>query len=399
MTGGRAVSSISRVGAACCGCAACAAVCPTRCIAMKEDKGGFARPVVDAGGCTGCGACSKACPALSERRGDGVLSTSWAVSRDDRLLERSSSGGVFGQMARRVISRGGTVYGARWERACRSVSHARADDPSSLEPLLMSKYLQSTVRPKTYALVGRDLAEGRTVLYCGTACQVAGLTGYLESRGVARDRLLAVDVICHGAPSPLLWERWRAHVGRSRLSRVRAVDFRRKYPSWEGYSVAYGLSGGREVLVPHAEDWYLLAFLRNICLRPSCAACPAKGRCGSDVTLGDFWGIGGAHPEVDRSRGVSAMIARTERGMRAIEEIADALVSGPSEYAFVLEGNPSLERSPAPHPDREAFMSALSSGAGAAELRRRWPLGLPPEPTVADRFGRRLLGLLKGRNR
>lgn len=399
MTGGRAVSPISRVGAACCGCAECAAACPARCISMKADKEGFARPVVDASGCTGCGACSKACPALSGRRGDGVLSTSWAVSRDGRLLDRSSSGGVFGQMARRVISRGGAVYGARWERACRSVSHARADDPSSLEPLLMSKYLQSTVRPETYAVVERDLAEGRTVLYCGTACQVAGLTGHLEARGVERGRLLAVDVICHGAPSPLLWERWRAHVGRSRLSRVRAVDFRRKDPSWEGYSVAYGLSGGRELLVPHAEDWYLLAFLRNICLRPSCAACPAKGRCGSDVTLGDFWGIGRAHPEVDRSRGVSALIARTERGARAIEEISDALVSGPSEYASVLEGNPSLERSPAPHPDREAFMSALSSGAGAAELRRRWPLGLPPEPTVADRFGRRLLGLLKGRNR
>lgn len=153
------------------------------------------------------------------------------------------------------------------------------------------------------------------------------------------------------------------------------------------------------MLVPHTEDWHLLAFLRNICLRPSCAACPVKGRSGSDVTLGDFWGIGRAHPEVDRSRGVSAVIARTEEGARAIEEISDALVSGPSEYASVLEGNPSLERSPVPHPDREAFMSALSSGAGAAELRRRWPLGLPPGPTVADRIGQRLLGLLKGRNR
>lgn len=157
MTGGRAVSPISRVGAACCGCAACAAACPARCISMKADKEGFARPVVDADGCTGCGACSKACPALSGRRGDGALSTSWAVSRDGRLLARSSSGGVFGQMARRVISRGGAVYGARLERVCRSVSHARADDPSSLEPLLMSKYLQSTVRPETYAMVGSDL--------------------------------------------------------------------------------------------------------------------------------------------------------------------------------------------------------------------------------------------------
>ena len=256
----------------------------------------------------------------------------------------------------------------------------------------MSKYLQSLVGPEIYDMVESDLDAGRQVLYCGTACQVAGLMGFLDARGADRGGLVAVDVICHGAPSPLLWDRWRAHVGRSRLSRVKAVDFRRKDPSWEGYSVAYGLSSGGEVLVPHAEDWYLLAFLRNICLRPSCAICPAKGRCGSDVTLGDFWGVGGAHPEVDRSRGVSAVIARTEKGARAIEEISDRLLSGPSRYASVLEGNPSLEKPPVPHPDREDFMMALSSGATAAELRRRWPFGLPPEPTVTERLSRRILG-------
>ncbi len=248
----------------------------------------------------------------------------------------------------------------------------------------MSKYLQSTVLPETYAMVGRDLAEGRTVLYCGTACQVAGLTGYLESRGVARARLLAVDVICHGAPPPLLWERWRAHVGRSLPSRIKAVDFRRKDPPWEGYSVAYGMPGGRKVLVPHAEDWYLLAFLRSICLRPSCAACPAKGRCGSDVTLGDFWG-GRRGPPGSRPVARRVGCDRThgegdagDRGDRRRPRV------GPVGVRLRARGQPVARKVPrAASGQRDIHVGALlrRRGRGAAQALATRP------PAGADRCG------------
>lgn len=397
MTCNRVPAPISVAGGACCGCAACAAACPSGCITMKADGEGFDRPVVDSDKCTGCGLCARVCPVFSERREDDVLSTSWAVARDGELLGRTSSGGVFGVLAKSVISQGGTVYGARWEDGCRVVAHARADDGDSVAPLLMSKYLQSKVRPEIHRMVEVDLKAGRPVLFCGTACQVAGLTGYLKAKGTARDGLLAVDVICHGAPSPLLWQRWMRHVGHARLSSVLSVEFRRKDPSWEAYSVAYRLALGRELVVPHATDWYLLAFLRNICLRRSCATCPAKGRCGSDATLGDFWGIGRVHPEVGRDRGVSAVIVRTERGRLAFEKETESLTSGRSEYRAVLEGNPSLGHAPSPHPERDAFMAELAKGAGAAKLRKLWPLGLPPEPSVPERVVRKILGLFESR--
>lgn len=369
---------VDAVGAACCGCGACAAACPRGCVSMAPDAEGFLRPEVDTGRCDGCGLCGLACPAVAAREGrlapDEPRSVRWAYARDGGLLDRSSSGGVFGLLARDCLSRGGAVYGAAFSGDLRSVRHARAGSTGELGPLLRSKYVQSEVGREVYAGVASDLREGRPVLFCGTACQVAGLRLRLSALRVPADGLLCADVICHGAPSPALWRAWAAHLGTEEGSALAGVNFRAKDPSWEGYSLEYRFADGGRRLVGHLDDWYLLAFLKNICLRPSCAACPAKRRCGSDLTLGDFWGVGAAHPEVPRERGVSAVVINTEAGERALERISGDLESGPSGYASVLAGNPSLERPPAPHPDRGAFMAALAAGAGVDGLMARWPL-------------------------
>ena len=45
----------------CCGCGACASVCPEKCITFAADGEGFLCPSVDAKKCVGCNACTKAC--------------------------------------------------------------------------------------------------------------------------------------------------------------------------------------------------------------------------------------------------------------------------------------------------------------------------------------------------
>lgn len=49
----------------CCGCSACASVCPKGAIAMFPDIEGFLYPVVDAGKCVGCEVCLRVCPLKS----------------------------------------------------------------------------------------------------------------------------------------------------------------------------------------------------------------------------------------------------------------------------------------------------------------------------------------------
>lgn len=43
----------------CCGCTACASICPKGCIAMKADEEGFCYPQIDEALCIDCGLCEK----------------------------------------------------------------------------------------------------------------------------------------------------------------------------------------------------------------------------------------------------------------------------------------------------------------------------------------------------
>lgn len=120
------------------------------------------------------------------------------------------------------------------------------------------------------------------------------------------------------------------------------------------------------------QDWYMKAFLANASLRPSCFVCPAKRGCGSDITLGDFWGFQGIHPEVDYSKGVSAVICNTEKGVAAFETVADLVDCGDATIEQVLAGNPSLVKSVAPYEKRDEFMEDLASGMDIEELMSKY---------------------------
>lgn len=46
----------------CCGCTACASVCPKQAISMQEDEDGFEYPEIDTLKCVECQMCMKVCP-------------------------------------------------------------------------------------------------------------------------------------------------------------------------------------------------------------------------------------------------------------------------------------------------------------------------------------------------
>lgn len=393
-----ASEDIALLGDRCCGCGACVAACPKSCLSMEADVWGFQRPQVDATTCVNCGRCVSACPALSPGETDSARAVLWAQSRDSEELARSSSGGVFGLMASDVLASGGIVVGAAWDNGFHLVSHAIADDKNGLNALMRSKYVQSRVPLEVYQGVRRSLRSGRRVLFSGTACQVAGLRRYLGSMANS-DLLLTVDVICHGVPAPELWARWaeyREHIANAPLS---DVNLRSKTTGWLSYSASYSYEAEKEdglrvECVVFRDDWYFKAFLSNACLRPSCFSCPAKRRCGSDVTLGDFWGVQSAHPEVDYSGGVSAVICNTAKGVGALEVVSPLLDSGFTTFEKVLAGNPNLVASVVPYSRYSEFMFDVADGRTVPELMHKYTF----EPTLVQRvrlhLGRAKRGLI-----
>lgn len=386
------------LGDACCGCGACAAKCPKACIEMKADGCGFLRPEVDAGACVGCGGCDTVCPAMGKRPQDGVESVLWAKSKDESERLASSSGGMFALLAHEVLATGGVVCGAAWEPGCKGVRHVLVEAEDDLNAVMRSKYVQSKIGRDVYEGVRVALRAGRRVLFTGTACQVAGVKAYLGKLADSND-FLAVDVICHGVPSPLLWEKWATWRERRAGAPLRDVNMRSKTTGWLSYSASYAYTRGAEKDGPvvcdggvFGDDWYFKAFLSNTSLRSSCYACPAKRSCGSDITLGDFWGIQDVHPEVDYETGVSAVMCNTKRGLRAIGALKPRLEWGESSFDKVVLGNPSLIGSVSPYSGRDDFMALLAEGADIDQLIAKFDF----KPSLAQRLRGKLGCIVRG---
>lgn len=403
---------ISVLGDACCGCGACAAKCPKSCIEMAPDASGFLHPEFDASACIGCGACEAACPAIGVRPDDSSISVRWAKSRDREERLSSSSGGIFAMLAHRVFANGGVVVGAAWGPGCKSVRHALVEDEGDLDSVMRSKYVQSSVGREVYEGVRDALRGGRRVLFAGTACQVAAMRAYLGSLA-ASEGFLAVDVICHGTPSPLLWERWVEYKESVAHAALRAVNMRSKTTGWLSYSASYAYAHDAEKDGASAspapagdstvfrDDWYMKAFLANACLRPSCYACPAKRSCGSDITLGDFWGIQSSHPEVDIEGGVSAVICNTAKGEAAFGSLGSCIDCGESSFDKVLLGNPSLQKSVMPHAQRDKFMRELEAGKGIRAMMKAYDFELTLLQRLRRKVGaviRRMFEFVRGRS-
>jgi coenzyme F420-reducing hydrogenase beta subunit len=301
----------------CTGCTACAAVCPKGCISMQPDADGFCHPVIDESSCIGCGLCKKVCPVLHPVTLEHTP-TAWAAeSRDEASRLKSTSGGVFPELAKDILERGGAVFGAAYDENFR-VIHICAEGTGELDRLRGAKYAQSDMSD-IFVDVKSRLDVGQQVLFSGTPCQVLGLKTYLRKDYA---NLLTVDLVCHSVPSPLAWEKYLEYISGGKT--ITAVNLRSKDTGWSRYRYCnrFDYADGSNRTDGSGQSLYMKLFVGGYITRPSCANCPAKGYARvSDLTLGDFWGIWDIRPELDDDRGVSLVMAQTEKGLTALKRL------------------------------------------------------------------------------
>lgn len=357
----------------CTGCTACMAACPKDAISMAPNVEGFPVPRIDPDKCVTCGRCRKACPSNGDAAQalKSVPVCAYAYRNSDEVRAHSSSGGAFWALAKPVIDAGGVVYGVAFDEGF-AVRHIRCEDEVSLRRCCGSKYVQSDV-DGSFALVRADLAAGKTVLFSGTPCQVAGLKSYLKLCGgssCAGARLILVDVLCHGAASPGLFSEHVAFL-ESRHGRLDDFEFRNKEAGWHDYRNAAFFEGSRK-LFGYDVSAYQEIFDFSYAARPACASCPytSAARTG-DVTLGDYWGVERHFPAIDDNRGVSLAIASTGLGDSLVRGIGPATRLGEGQYGQGVLRHPCV-----PSKDRAAFWAAYRSSGYVAAIKKFTRFGL-----------------------
>lgn len=343
----------------CMGCYACATICPTSCIAMESDGEGFWYPIVDNDECIECGLCVKVCPIIQKAHNEPERVAKprayAAYSTDTSVRLDSSSGGLFSLIAEQVMNTGGVVFGAAFDEEF-NVYHGFVEAKQEIDKFRGSKYVQSKIGD-SYRQVRKFLRQDRMVLFTGTPCQISGLKRYL---GKDYENLLCQDIVCHGVPSPKVWQKYVSYRESSAGGPARRIAFRRKDRGWKRYSVSFLFQNDTEYIQTLREDLYMQAFLKDICLRPSCHACHFKGiNRESDITLADFWGIQNIAPEMDDDKGTSLVLVHSDKGQKLFECIQQRVVYQEVDVQDSIRYNSAAVKSVTQHPRRDEFFQRL----------------------------------------
>lgn len=347
----------------CCGCAACVQKCPKQCISMTHDEEGFLYPKVDETLCVHCGICEKTCPMLNPEQPKNPKTVYASINPNENTRIKSSSGGVFYLLASRTIQQGGVVFGACFDTQW-VVRHDCTETKEGLEKFLGSKYVQSEIGD-CYYRTEKYLKGGRIVLFSGTACQIAGLLCFLKQ---PYDNLITMDVLCHGVPSPLIWRdylEYECNRHQVKLTDITNISFRDKQVGWRRFGMSIKSHEKLLVSEPLDQNVYLKGFLRDLYLRPSCYQCQFRcGKCHSDITIADYWGIWNHHPQLDDDKGTSLVLINSEKGRILFNDID--LMKEETSYKEALSGNSPLEHSVLETPYRQQFWNRYPTEGIAA---------------------------------
>ena len=235
----------------------------------------------------------------------------------------SQSGGAFAVLSDLVLEQGGVIYGCAFDEEFQAV-HIRADNAEDRDRMRYSKYVQSNMGD-TYNNVRKDLEEGKTVLFSGTSCQVAGLREYIKICGKASTgSLYCVDIVCHGVPSPRVWRDYLAWESRKKKAQIKGVICRNKTKyGWKSHIVTVKYTNGKE----SDRKVYPKIFYSHVALRPACYKCPYKSiHHPSDITIADYWGIEKALPGFKDDKGVSLVMINSPEGQALFDACSDKII-------------------------------------------------------------------------
>lgn len=330
----------------CTGCMACYNACPKHCITMVYDENGTLNPQIQDNICSGCNICSTVCPVNKTIEFTKPMETYACWNLDEDKRKSSSSGGIASTFYEYFVENGGIVYGCFYDENLQ-LKFSKATTIEELQKFKTSKYSQAYIG-EIYKEIFSLLIKNEKVLFIGTPCQVAGLKSYLRKD---YDNLLTVDLICHGVPSQKFIDEYikslDLEVSPNNLTFRGIYDF--YFTLYKNSDILYSKKA--------RDDAYYSSFLNGLFYRESCYDCKyAKSERISDITIGDFWGLGEKIPfESDTSNGVSVALINTEKGNTLFNNIKNKIFFEKRTIEEAIAGNDQLRHPSIKNENYEKF--------------------------------------------
>lgn len=294
----------------CCGCFACYNICPNNSIIKTYDEIGHIYMDINRANCIKCEKCKKVCPVNNKKDKKYPLKcyAGWSKNVKERIT--STSGGIASSLSNYIIKNKGIVYGAAYDKSL-GVNHIRINNIKDVYKLKGTKYVHSWIN-NSYKQAREDLENGKTVLFIGTPCQISGLKNYLPHKF---DNLFTIDIVCHGVPPQQLFKEHIENI----VCNIKncKISFRDN----DGYRLKIFKD---DILIYNKQmmqDNYFRGFITSLYNRYSCNECMFCNEMRvSDLTIGDFWGLGELEEfKYDSKNGVSLILINTETGNKLIE--------------------------------------------------------------------------------
>ena len=352
----------------CCGCTACANICPKYCITMQADKEGFLYPTVDIEKCVDCGLCEKVCPILHTTKKNITKPKTYAIQlKNSKQLKESASGGAYSALSKVILKQDGIVWGAAYDESF-NVIHTYADSDEKCKKFQGSKYVQSNLGI-SFTQVKQMLDSGILTCYSGTPCQIAGLKNFLKKD---YDNLVTVDLVCAGVPSPKLWRSYLDMQEEQFDSKIKYANFRYKTYGYQCSTMRLEFESGKVYSQSGRIDPMMNFFVSGIDKRPVCYECLFKGENrNSDLTLFDGWHAEQLTGIKDNDQGFTLLMVHTFKGEEMLGEMLNYIDCYPvdTEKAILYDGV-MVNNQPRKHEKRNMFYEVLNEGGIEACMKK-----------------------------
>lgn len=302
----------------------------------------------------------KTCPIINLPHSQKSKQVLAAKIKDNDILLKSSSGGIFSLIAEYILQQNGIVFGAKfndkWE-----VIHDYTENSDNLDEFRRSKYVQSRIG-ESFKKTEKFLKSGKLVLFTGTPCQINGLKLYLKKE---YENLYTISIACHGVPSPKIWNLYLNEIITTNPNMyISSINFRDKTNGWTNYRFKLELhstSCDQQTCIQmnYRDNIFMKAFLQNLILRPSCEDCKIKIHKNlSDITIGDLWGVSETYPELGSELGISFLLINTNKGELLLNKLN--VEKHTIDLNKIRIYNGGLLNKFQPHKDREVYFKNLS---------------------------------------